>query len=152
GNSHPASRLYLIAISFSGEPQEVDVILRNSLKRKNAPFNMPTGKPSGFSLIELAIILLIAGIIMTPTLMNYQLYYKERQVSTTTRDIGLVKRALQKYASLYGCYPLPGNPAAASTDVTFGQEAIERIACGALPDARVKALPACKGNDTVMCR
>src|SRR3954468_3399448 len=111
-------------MSFSGEPQEIDVILWNSLERKNAPFTMSTGNSSGFSLIELAIILLIAGIIMTPALMNYQIYYKERQVSTTTRNIDQVKRALQKYAALYGCYPVPGNPSAATTDVTFGQEAI----------------------------
>jgi prepilin-type N-terminal cleavage/methylation domain-containing protein len=106
-----------------------------------------TNRSHGFSLIEVAVGLLIISIIITPMIVTYNLYIKERQITTSTGNIGLFKTALQRYVIRYGCYPLPATPGVTSANATFGQEAVVRASC-----VGIGAVPACAGNDTVMCQ
>lgn len=99
-------------------------------------------KSDGFSLIEVALGLLIIGIIIAPMLNEYAIYKNSLIVGTTKSDISTVKEALLKYAINTGWYPAPAAPGLNSTDVNFGVQSV----------AAVGAIPTCAGNDTVVCK
>ena len=109
-----------------------------------------TNRNRGFSLIEVAIGILIIGIIMGPMITAYSIYLKQHALDVSRNNTGAARVALQRYVTHYGCYPLPGNPGVTSTNATFGQEAVARTAgsCTAL----AAAPPNCTGNDTVVCK
>lgn len=96
----------------------------------------------GFSLIEVAIGLLIIGIIMAPMLDEYAAYKNSLIVDTTKGNSSVIQDALQKYAVNTGWYPAPASPGVNSTNVNFGVQTPLALA----------ALPACAGNDTVACK
>jgi prepilin-type N-terminal cleavage/methylation domain-containing protein len=110
------------------------------------------GTSRGFSLIEVAFGLIIIGVIMTPLIMGYGIYLKQRQIDISTGDIGLVKAALQRYVILNGCYPLPAAPGAGSGNGAFGQEAVARTTCGQLTAAQLAGIPLCTPNAATACQ
>src|SRR5712691_8820751 len=110
-----------------------------------------TTRKQGFSLIEVAIGLLIISTIVTPMMMAYNINLKHSRITTSTGNIGLDKAAMLRYAIRYGCYPLPAAPGVTSTNATFGQEAVPRTSCASLTALQLTAIPVCAGNDTLMC-
>src|ERR1039458_6623434 len=92
-----------------------------------------TDKSHGFSLIEVAIGLLIIGIIIAPMMDAWAVYKKQQEYSLTTGNLATIKTALQKYVLNTGTYPAPGDPGLASANANFGQETALALA----------AIPAC---------
>lgn len=96
----------------------------------------------GFSLIEVAITLIVLGLIIVPMIHTYKMWRLEQ---TRTMDFGnviAIQNALQKFALRNGRYPLPAEPAIGATNVFFGQET-------AVP---VGTIPACSIVSATVCR
>jgi prepilin-type N-terminal cleavage/methylation domain-containing protein len=91
----------------------------------------------GFSLIEVAIALLIIGIMITPILYGYSLYIKQRQLTQTSAALGIANMALIRYVAKYGHYPYPADRNIPLGAAGFGQAATEPgggwPTCPALP-------------------
>lgn len=78
----------------------------------------------GFTLIEVAIVLVIGGILLASASALLLNYMKKVQFSTTERRLEAVDEALALFLSLNGRYPCPADPAALIDDPggNFGVE------------------------------
>jgi prepilin-type N-terminal cleavage/methylation domain-containing protein len=79
-------------------------------------------KESGFSLIEVAIALLVISILMLPMIYMWNQYLVMRKVTDTKVAIGRVESALIKYYAKNNRYPLPEDPNVAIGSVAAGKE------------------------------
>ncbi len=76
----------------------------------------------GFSLLETALLLLIAGIVAVPMLEAYNLYVKERNLSKTYSAGSTVQNAITEFYELHDRYPCPAIPELAVGDPLHGVE------------------------------
>lgn len=91
---------------------------------------------SGFSLIEVAIFMVILGLLITPFLRQYNIQEKQRRIDVTDERLALVRDALSKYVIREGRYPLPSDPNLRIGDSGFGFETTSSInPCAAGNDA-----------------
>ena len=104
--------------------------------------NIQQNNAAGFSLIEVAIGLMIIGLLMTPLIQGYKQYLLGKQVSDTKAVITTVQSAMVKYVAKYGRYPLPSDPDIAVGAAGLGQEATE-------PGS---GWPPCASPTTKVCR
>ncbi len=86
--------------------------MRNTLKHKQ----------HGFSLLEMAIVFILAGIIITPAVSLYHQYTVEKDWDETEDRIGEVVNAIGNYRAVYGRYPCPASRTASSGDLDYGRE------------------------------
>ncbi len=77
---------------------------------------------SGFTLIEVAIALIIIGILIAPLVQAYNASRLNKAIHTTTGNITVVQTALEKYALKYAKYPVPSRPGLSSEDPNYGSE------------------------------
>ncbi|MDD3021327.1 MAG: type II secretion system protein [Alphaproteobacteria bacterium] len=106
---------------------------KNSRCRKNSS--------GGFSLIEVAIALMIIGLLIVPLLHTYRIYIEAKQISNTKAATGIVNSALIKYVAKYGHYPIPSDPDIPLGAAGAGQQATE-------PGT---GWPACTATSTKVC-
>ncbi|MBL8714125.1 MAG: type II secretion system protein [Alphaproteobacteria bacterium] len=97
---------------------------------------------SGFSLIELSIVMVIAGILLSAFLQFYSVSQKAAKYETTKQRLRDIKTALTHYVILNGHLPCPASPA--------GEYSAEQ--CAKRPDPmpgveRYKINPAHPAND-----
>lgn len=79
-----------------------------------------TARPvSGFSLVEISIVLAIVGIVLVSTATLIKPLAYNSQVDTTEETMRLILRRLSEFAQRNNRLPCPGNPA---DTVTFGNE------------------------------
>jgi prepilin-type N-terminal cleavage/methylation domain-containing protein len=95
---------------------------------------------AGFSLLEVAIGMLILGLLLTPFLRQYNIEQKQKRIALTKERLNLVEQALVKYAIREGHYPIPSDPSIAPRTAGFGQS----VALGGIGN--------CAGNDVDVCR
>lgn len=96
---------------------------------------------SGFSLIEVAIALIVIGLLMTPILHTYNLYIKSRQLSISQGVTNVVNSALIKYVEKHDAYPKPANPSIAQGNPNFGTA-----------NTAAAGWPVCTATSTVVCQ
>tara|TARA_R110000868_G_scaffold26661_14_gene102448 strand:- start:3405 stop:4196 length:792 start_codon:yes stop_codon:yes gene_type:complete len=72
-------------------------------------------KDRGFTLIEVAILLVVIGLIAAGGLAIINPLLDSGRASTTLKRMALVEKALQSYIQQFGCLPCPANGALAST-------------------------------------
>ncbi len=101
-------------------------------------------KRDGFSLIEVAIGLLIIGIIIGPMINEWGVYKKQQEYAVSTGNIATIKTALQKYVLNTGTYPAPADPGLASSNANYGKETSLTLAA--------LLLVACAPDKTVVCK
>lgn len=77
---------------------------------------------SGFTLIEIAISLVLIGLVIAPAASLYHQYRVEKDWEDTEERIDLVLDAIGGYRSIYGRYPCPSPSSAAPGDVEYGHE------------------------------
>ena len=77
---------------------------------------------AGFSLIEVAIGLMVIGILMGGMIAAYNVYVIQRQENDTKNRILVVQAALQKYVTRYGEYPLPADRSILIGTAGFGKQ------------------------------
>lgn len=88
-----------------------------------AQFCHQSSKNSGFSLIEVCILLILISLILTPTVYMLNLYYQRYKEATTQQAVDTASSALMKYALKFGKYPRPADPSLAPGNANFGREA-----------------------------
>ena len=74
----------------------------------------------GFTLIEVAIGLAILGILTIPVVQGYKLYLAEKIITESSSRLSTIQSALQKYAIMYGHYPIPAERNLGMGDAGFG--------------------------------
>ena len=80
---------------------------------------------AGFSLIEIAIGLMILGILMVPLLDMYKQYRYKKMIEANEDYVDLINTALYKYVIRYGRYPrpaegsIPGNGVGEGTEIAL---------------------------------
>ncbi|MCB1784035.1 MAG: prepilin-type N-terminal cleavage/methylation domain-containing protein [Alphaproteobacteria bacterium] len=82
------------------------------MKRSNA----------GFSLIEIAIALLIIGILAVPLATAYRIEMESRRISFNNGQFTEIQKNINYYVSHSGRYPLPASLVAGPNDTEYGKE------------------------------
>lgn len=77
---------------------------------------------SGFTLLEMAVIVVISGIILTFLGSALLTFMRENQIETTEQRIAKIESALGRYLSDNGRYPCPANRFLGPGDSDFGKE------------------------------
>lgn len=77
---------------------------------------------NGYTLIELAIAIVIIGIILVPFSPLYTLYKKNIALETTKTNVAAVANALGNFRSLYGRYPCPASLSLTRSSPDYGRE------------------------------
>src|SRR5690606_32559964 len=81
----------------------------------------------GFTLVEVAISLIILGCLIAPLVMLYNNYLREKKVETTYKNVQSAVDAVQRFRQLNGHYPCPAplnvpqDFADVSTGVIYGE-------------------------------
>ena len=101
----------------------------------------------GFSLIEVALALIIVGLVTAPMIAAYGRYKSQKQIDESTGNIASIKGALKRYVDERGHYPLPAVRNLTEADAQFGQPYPNN-------PASMAAMPNCSatGGDTNVCR
>lgn len=76
----------------------------------------------GFSLIQLAIVLTVAGVLISGFLQLYKIEEKRRLMAKTDYAIFTVTDSLSKYLSRNGRYPCPARTDRSASDEDYGEE------------------------------
>lgn len=104
--------------------------------------NQKAVREAGFTLIEVAIALVVIGVLAVPFIQQYNLYKIDKITSESRGNLYVVKAALQKYALNYGRYPTPSAKNIVSGDIGYGEETTLTFG----------ALPLCATDNTGVCR
>ena len=78
---------------------------------------------NGFTLIEIAIGMVILGLIMTPLLAVYNAEFKQRQINTTIESFNTVDSAMRSYVNEHDKFPMPASLIAGEGDINYGAAA-----------------------------
>ncbi|HPQ50115.1 MAG: prepilin-type N-terminal cleavage/methylation domain-containing protein [Alphaproteobacteria bacterium] len=79
-----------------------------------------TNKSLGFTLIELAIVIIIAGLLAAPLIQAYSLYYQNQFRTKTISNIDMAKEQIAFYFNNTIHYPCPADRAVSANDINFG--------------------------------
>jgi len=93
-----------------------------------------TDKTSGFTLVEMAIVLVIIGLLLGGMLMPLSAQMDQRRISETQKALDEINQALLGFAIANGYLPCPADPALASGAAGAGQ-------------ARARTTSACTGGN-----
>ncbi len=117
----------------------------------------------GFTLVELAIVMIITGLLMIPAFQMYDTYLYDKRVKETRDHLATIQTEIAVFQIKYGRYPCPSDRSLTRADVDYGVEKCSDIkslaigTCGGLNDptgmcrvtsTRDAAPPA--GNDPVL--
>ncbi len=94
------------------------MIVENSVK-EHARFKLE----AGFTLVEMAIVLVILGFVFTTVALGFSFYTKDRYVKRTITALEEGQTALFTYQISQGRYPCPADPTLAPNDVNYGRAA-----------------------------
>lgn len=97
-------------------------------------------KKTGFSLIEVAIALAVAGIMMSGVIQASRMNMVSRPIQTTNERFEIVEGAMQKFLALNGRLPCPARPELDLDSSTGGIEICNDTAFGGA------GIPACKSD------
>ncbi|MDB5492028.1 MAG: hypothetical protein JWO78_1877, partial [Micavibrio sp.] len=101
-------------------------------------------REKGFTLIEIAIGMIIIGLLAVPYLQTYQAWKLKTITKETSDNASAVQSALAKYATRYGHYPLPANPSLASGAAGDGVE----VAVGGVGTCSLASTGVCRSTTT----
>lgn len=76
----------------------------------------------GFTLIEIAIVILISSIIMMMLAQSYSLYSYNKKRQETLDHLDTIKSALEEYVNNHGHFPCPAIPTLQPNDPNYGRE------------------------------
>jgi type II secretory pathway pseudopilin PulG len=84
--------------------------------------NISQKRCGGFTIIELAIVVIISGFMFSIILQAYNAYMQETKLRETIDQTRIIEDALYQFYSVRGRYPCPANPGAAPADADYGIE------------------------------
>lgn len=94
----------------------------------------------GFSLIEVAIALMVIGVLILPALTMYAISVEAQKMAQNKVSVATASTALTKYVLLHGRYPTPAVPSDLIGSATFGRPAVRPV--GGWLDCQAAGLPA----------
>jgi len=77
---------------------------------------------SGFTLLQMAIICLILGLMAATAANTYHLYVRKTQMGTSSSRVAAIQTAVQNFFKDHGYIPCAADPAQPETSATFGVE------------------------------
>jgi type II secretory pathway pseudopilin PulG len=77
----------------------------------------------GYSLIEIAIFLLIVGLFIAPNITALQIQYRQQEQLNSWHELKAIHKALRFYAQTHGKMPCPASLTLAKTDPAYGSPA-----------------------------
>ncbi len=86
------------------------------------PYRGPLSDQKGFSLLEMAIVISIMGMIIAGLAQFYAIYLKQSKDDTSFDNIQLVKTAIAEFYTDRGRYPCPTDPSLPPTHANYGVE------------------------------
>lgn len=81
-------------------------------------------RSNGFTLIEMAIVMIILGAAVAAFSGVYQVYLKEQAERKTQANIAIISEAIGAFRGINGRYPLPASLTAQRGDITYGREPV----------------------------
>ncbi|WP_234838866.1 type II secretion system protein [Sinorhizobium meliloti] len=90
----------------------------------------PQPRQHGFSLIELAIVILVGGLLLSTMSSALLIYMRSNEIKVTIQRMVEIDDALQQYLSLNGNYPCPASRTADVNSATFGTQLATNCAAG----------------------
>jgi len=91
------------------------------------------GGASGFTLVEMAIVLMLVGLIISSFIPGLKTYKTSRDFNTTRDHMELTQEVLREFYGLNGRYPCPANPNLPETDANYGLESCRATVAAACP-------------------
>ncbi|MCB1532140.1 MAG: type II secretion system protein [Alphaproteobacteria bacterium] len=79
-------------------------------------------RQGGFTLVELAIVMLIFGMVSGTALLGLRFYMLQQAEVETENALDVGDEALQDFFTAYGRYPCPANPTLGPGDIGYGEE------------------------------
>jgi prepilin-type N-terminal cleavage/methylation domain-containing protein len=83
---------------------------------------LESSSSSGFTLLEIAIVIMISGILLAPLAQLYTQYMKQKAWSETKENIDLANAAIMDYRLNNNRYPCPADRTLPRTDPNYGRE------------------------------
>ena len=83
---------------------------------------MKRNSEAGYSLIELAVVILITGVMVSSFLAGYKVYLRKETINTTASNTSLVTRAVGNFLIQQGRYPCPARFDIDRTHPDYGME------------------------------
>lgn len=81
----------------------------------------------GFSLLELAIVMMITGILLTAGTQMFTLSMKQVRYNQTVENMRMLKEAMNEFYAIRGRYPCPADPTLDPGDADYGVELCREI-------------------------
>ncbi|HIL29063.1 MAG TPA: type II secretion system protein [Micavibrio sp.] len=82
-------------------------------------------KKAGFTLVEMAMVLVIIGLVVAPAVGLYNLYSAQQREDKTIMAMNAAWNAIDGFRSMYGRYPCPAPFDAIRTSSAYGHEALD---------------------------
>ena len=76
--------------------------------------------PAGFTLIEIAIVILIIGVMTIPLVQLYSTYIQQKKIALTKTNLDQSVSEIARYSSYMGSYPAPASLTASPDDAGYG--------------------------------
>jgi prepilin-type N-terminal cleavage/methylation domain-containing protein len=76
----------------------------------------------GFTLVELALVLIIFGLVLSAVMAGFTLYNKQATAGKTDEAMQNSDAALLEYVARFGVYPCPADPTLGPGDANYGRE------------------------------
>lgn len=77
---------------------------------------------SGFTLVELSMVMIIVAILLTPLIAMYTNYYIGKKITDTEENLGESSSYVSTFFSATGRYPCPADPSLPVTNAAYGVE------------------------------
>lgn len=76
---------------------------------------------AGFTLIEIAIVMVVIGLLLSGGLLAFAPNIEKARISRTNASLDRIEQALRTYAIRYGCLPCPANGSIPTGTTDFGR-------------------------------
>lgn len=115
------------------------------MTRANGVLHPGVTRARGFSLIDLAIVMTIVGVLLAGFLATYKLYQTTHAMAVTEQNFNAIQEAIGTYVTVYKRYPVPAGYGLADGSEGYGlsAESAKIVNCGSVPASGT----VCKGAD-----
>lgn len=79
-------------------------------------------RADGFTLVEMAVVVIIIGLLMIPVIQGYDIWQTQKRFDVTRENISTMQTSILSYVARNNRYPCPANPSLPASDPAFGQE------------------------------